>query len=153
MNWLGKAPTPVDRALREVERELAAVQKQIRMQTLAQQLATAQQRAASPAPPAPRRASPDTDVLDVAGGTLPETCDGMLALPQPAEPDLFSRRMSTAAAQRPAANDGRFGRYLGAGLQRGRRPLRHQERENRNRFFWWVGLSGVALWLLYVLVR
>jgi hypothetical protein len=44
--------------------------------------------------------------------------------------------------------------YLAPGsIKSYRPPLKHVQRQTRNRFFTWMGLSCVVLWVIYVVVR
>lgn len=43
--------------------------------------------------------------------------------------------------------------YLSAGSIKSYKPLKRAQRQTRNRFFMWLALSFVALWLIYFVVR
>ena len=43
--------------------------------------------------------------------------------------------------------------YLSAGSIKSYKPLKHVQRQTRNRFFMWLGLSLIALWFIYAVVR
>ncbi len=83
---------------------------------------------------------------------------------QAAETDLFraaeTRETADGAAQadrtgssRESDQGSKLVHYLSAGSIRSYKPLRRVQREDRNRFFAWVGLAVAAVWILYVVVR
>ena len=76
------------------------------------------------------------------------------AFPAPAaDPDLFA---AAQVARPPAAahTDQNLGRYLAAGSFKIPKPtLKRVQRETRNRFFMWLGLSAIVIWLIVVVIR
>lgn len=155
-SW-SKRASPVDRSVRELERQIAAVQRQMR------QVSPAAPTAASPPAPTtgakvrqlaqdwlrpaapPPRAMPR--VFDSAEQSLSDLGAEPIAFAVQHEPDLFTP--ATAAPNVPE----KLAHYLGAGSIRSFRPARRQARATRNRFFMWVGLSLLVLWLIYYVVR
>jgi hypothetical protein len=76
------------------------------------------------------------------------------------EPDLFTRGSGATAASAPALKAAqvvppseKLAHYLGAGSIKSYKPLKHVQRQTRNRFFMWVGLSLVALWIIWFVIR
>jgi len=152
----GKQPSPVDRSVRDLERQLAEVQRRIRRLD-----AEPVPRPAVPWPPlvaekvgrfmkdliqpaaAPARQRPDR-VMDAADQSLQDLGAEPIAFGIKHEPDLFTN---------VAAPPDKLVHYLSAGSIKTYRPPKHGQREMRNRFWMWVGLSCLALWLLYVVVR
>jgi hypothetical protein len=158
-----KPTLPVDRALRDVNQQLADLRRQIR---------AAEQRPPSPAvtgfvkqmlAPARRPAvatyrTQRADLFDVAGDPLRELDPEPARPARAVAPDLFSSGHPPApratAADSPSQQT--LIKYLGAGSVRAcgpHRPLKGVERRERNRFFGWIGLALAALWLLYVMIR
>ncbi len=154
MAWR-KQSSPVDRSVRDLERQLAAVQRQIRTLTLATTThrSTAlpswtgkirhglNQLLSSAGPTATR--SPDR-VVDAADQALHDWESEPIAFAMKHEPDLF-----TSATPPPD----KLVHYLSAGSIKTYHPAKRGQREMRNRFLMWVGLSCLALWLIYVVVR
>ncbi len=164
-----KRSLPIDRSMRDLDRQIAAVQKQIRQIThqadrtgpvtarpgqvdsskrservtkfMKEMLATTR-RAGTPAH------HKRTELFD--GGR-----EAIKELETP-EPDLIGAKMATSAASSTNSTPGaqeKLAHYLSAGSIRTYRPLKHVQRKQRNRFFMWIGLSCAAFWLLYVVVR
>ena len=75
-----------------------------------------------------------------------ELSDATVVLPMPgAQPELFTA---------PTNDSGKLGQYLASASLRPPKPqLKHVQRENRHRFYLWLGLSFVAVWLIYAVVR
>ena len=164
--------TAVDRAAEDIERQIAATERQMRslekgkipaeltgaatgpVETFAGYIkALLTPPARTPLVPARRTSS---DLFDVRADPLKDMEAEPIAFgPQPAS-DLL-----TAAAAPPIATvdlpvDDRkkkLAQYLSAGSLKMQRPLKHVQRETRNRFFMWLGLSCVAIWLLWVVIR
>lgn len=143
---------PVDRALDEVRQQLAALERQQRAAetgrpaTAGESLSQFVKRMLTPPPKAvtsPYRPVPDVDVNPMnalEADTIPFS--------QQREPDLFSHTSNMTTA------DDKLGKFLAAGSLRPPKPtLKRVQRETRNRFFMWMGLSLVALWLIIVVVR
>jgi hypothetical protein len=155
-----KKLSPVDRALAEVNQQIAALEREVR----ARAMQTSSPPATEPVksfiktmltPPAPgptgptyrtRRDLPDCETNAVSA----LEADG-LPFVRHHEPDLFTH----AAGTKPAPEgDDKLGKLLAAGTLRPPKPtLKRVQRENRNRFYMWMGLSFVAVWLIYAVVR
>ena len=180
-----KREQPVDRAMRELERQLTQVRHEIRH--LADQTATpfaSANGAGEPASPghagegmtsfvrqmlAPARKQTTVtyrsrkDLFDVADRALTQLEIENLAVPPRAvEPDLFAAAAQTTAGAatsvstpggRLAAHGTKLMEYLSAGSIRSYKPLRRAQREERNRFFVWMGVALAAVWVIWVVVR
>jgi hypothetical protein len=77
------------------------------------------------------------------------------------EPDLFAsgtrKTPTTSTAALESAEvvppQKKLAHYLGAGSIKSYKPLKHAQRQARNRFFMWLGLSFVALWVIWFIIR
>jgi hypothetical protein len=178
---------PIDRAVRDLDRQIAAVQKQIR------QLSQSDARdVPAPATGAAAAANPETsamdsvtgfvrqmlsptkksvapsyhagrDLLDIGAEPLRDLEAEPSAPARKPDPDLYSnperpvelRAIGAGLApvtDAPSAQE-KLAQYLSAGSIKTYRPLKHVQRQARNRFFMWIGLSCLALWLLYAMLR
>jgi hypothetical protein len=100
------------------------------------------------APPArPVRAR--RDLFDTPNEPLKELEAEPAVLSQKPEPDLFSPRRIDCSTK----PEDKLVHYLSAGSIKSYRPLKHVQRQTRNRFFMWLGLSVVALWFIYAVLR
>lgn len=177
-----KREQPVDRAVRELEQEIARVKRELRRAEQGPPPAAHPAAPAAAVPdtpdtmtrfvkkmlaPAAREVQPSyrvrNDLFDVADTPLEQLELEPIAFGDraAAEPDLFhaADRDGAAAAsdgahgERQSAGGSKLVQYLSTGGIRSYKPLRRVQREERNRFFAWLGLAGAALWLLYVIVR
>lgn len=180
-----KREQPVDRAMRELERQLSQVRREIRQ--LANQPVTpsaSANGAGDPTSPGSTAEGMTTfvrqmlvparkqttvtyrsrkDLFDVADSAVTQLeIENLAVSPQPAEPDLFgAAAQKTAGAATPAiTRSGRLATqgsklmdYLSAGSIRSYKPLRRVQREERNRFFAWLGVALAAVWLIWAIVR
>jgi hypothetical protein len=163
---------PVDRAVEELERQLAQVRREIRAASRAETPPAAT--AADPAAGFTRqilaparltvastyRARRPNLFDDGSGDALKELDAAPVEFRKRADPDLFTPPQPAAMADVPGTvslgspPQEKLVHYLSAGALRGQqRPLRHVRRKERNRFFAWLGLAMAALWLLYVVAR
>jgi hypothetical protein len=138
----GKQTSPVDRSVRELERQIAVVQRQMR------ELSSPTPER-PPTPPAPRRPvtsihRPHAGLFDSAEQSLQDLGAEPIAFAVQHEPDLFTAKPNVPE---------KLAHYLGAGSIRSFRSPKRGQRETRNRFFMWVGLSGLLLWVIYWVVR
>ncbi len=143
---------PVDRALADVSRQIETVERQLRAMghatsapaTVAPRVAVRKFFWDFLKPPARRQVvrSP-RDLFDTPVNPLRELDDTPVTLPV-AQPELF---IATNAG-------GKLGQYLASAGQRPPKPqLRRVQNENRHRFYLWLGLSCVAVWLIYAVVK
>jgi len=150
-----KPMKPVDRVMEDVSQKIATVERQLR--TIGHATSSSSGRAALvPAQsfwqrlfvPPPRRPvrHPRNDLFESPVNPMAELSDATAVLPMPgAQPDLFSA---------PTTAGGKLGEYLASASLRPPKPqLKHVLRENRHRFYLWLGLSFVAVWLIYAVVR
>lgn len=142
---------PVDRALADVSRQIETVERQLRAMGHATNTpATAPRKTVRNVfwdflkPPARRPVVRSRhDLFDAPVNPLGELDDAPVALPV-AQPELFT---ATNAG-------GKLGEYLASASLRPPKPqLRRVQSENRHRFYLWLGLSCVAVWLIYAVVR
>ena len=103
------------------------------------------------------------DLFDVADRAVTQLELDPLTQPATAEPDLFNAAAQTAAGavtlpgksptERLVARGTKLMDYLSAGSIRSYKPLRCVQREERNRFFAWMGVAAAAVFLIWVIVR
>ena len=105
------------------------------------------------------------DRLDAGAEPLKDLEAEPIAFAQRQTPDLLSNNHrtvdskaigpATAATQIDCSTkpDEKLAHYLSAGSIKTYKPLKRVQRQTRNRFFMWIGLSFVALWLIYAVVR
>jgi hypothetical protein len=175
MSLFTKPKNPVDRAIQQLERELSAVRKQARQI----EEARPDEHPASTQPSrVTRQLKPSSPTMNSfvsqmlgakSGDTKPsyrttvdffdgansadELVNDAAVVSRDAEPDLFAHttksRSEPALPDRDAEGQPKLARYLSAGTFRNQKPLRHVERRARNQFLMWIGLSAIALWLVY----
>jgi len=160
--WQKQKTNPIDRAVDDLERQIAVLQRQARvvqtgqppspvaakaesMKKFVKQMLTPPAKASAP-PYRPRR-----DLFDAAAAPMKDLEAEPIAFsPQP-EPDLFTATKTIDCAPKP---EEKLGLYISAGSLHGfKKPLRVEQRKNRNRFFMWLGLSFVALWFIWAVIR
>ena len=149
-----KPVKPIDRVMADVSQKIETVERQLR--TIGHATSPVPSRAAlEPAHfwrrllgPPPRRLvrQPRNDLFESPVNPLAELGDATVVMPIPsAQPELFTA---------PTNASGKLGQYLASASLRPPKPqLKHVQRENRHRFYFWVGLSFVAVWLIYAVVR
>ena len=93
-------------------------------------------------PPAQRPTSRSRrDLFDVPDNPLPALVDAPVTTSvAAAQPELFSVTNTGA----------KLSQYL---VKPPKPQLKHVQRENRNRFYVWLGLAFAAVWLIYAVVR
>ncbi len=184
LRW--KQPDPIDRAISDLDQQIATVQRQMREATsgptrgagirLAD--ATARGQTATSGGTfvaffkgmlAPAKRGLDTssrvrqDLFDVDAEPLKELEAEPIAFAKKPEPDLFAQPSlaghlaiaGTAALQtaQVVPPQEKLATYLGAGSIRNYKPLKRVQRQTRNRFFMWLGLSFFALWIIWFVIR
>jgi hypothetical protein len=103
------------------------------------------------------------DLFDVNAEPLKELEAEPIAFAKKAEPDLFAHPPTSAnppitgtaaleTAQVVPPKE-KLAAYLGAGSIRSYKPLKRAQRQTRNRFFMWLGLSFFALWIIWFVIR
>jgi hypothetical protein len=176
MRFRSRHGDPIDRAISDLDRQISTLQRQAR------ELASDPGRT-TPSPKsraeamarfvkdmwrAPRRVpSPSEearqDLFEVGAEPLKELEAEPIAFAQRPEPDLFARALgadngtSTGTAAIESAQvvptKEKLAHYLGAGSIKSYKPLKRAQRQARNRFFMWLGLSFVALWIIWFVIR
>jgi hypothetical protein len=184
LRW--KQPDPIDRAISDLDQQIATVQRQMREATsgptrdggIPRTDATARGQVSAPARIfvkffkdvlVPTRRGMDAservrqDLFDVDAEPLKELEAEPIAFAKKPEPDLFAHPPSTgnSAITGKAALETaqvvppqeKLAAYLGAGSIRSYKPLKRVQRQTRNRFFMWLGLSFFALWIIWFVIR
>lgn len=102
-------------------------------------------------PPAKAVARPPRDLFYAAAEPMKDLEAEPISFAPHPEPDLFASVKRIDCAPKP---EDKLGIYISAGSLHGfKKPLRVEQRRNRNRFFMWIGLSFVALWFIWAVVR
>ena len=172
MAFRAKRKTPVDRAVADLEAQIAALQHQMR-----ELEAGSEGRPSAPTmpskadgmtkfvkemltPPAKKLSAPSyrarKDLFDVPTEPVKELEAVPIAFAQKPESSLFAQPDGTATAVQIDCSikpQEKLAHYLSAGSIKSYKPLKHVQRQTRNRFFMWLGLSLVALWFIYAVVR
>ncbi len=181
-----KQPDPIDRAIGDLDQQIATVQRQMREFTsgsargdgIRRTGATARGRASAPAGTflrfvkgmlgSTKREMDATertrqDLFDVNAEPLKELEAEPIAFAKKPEPDLFAHpaapgnHVVTGTAALETAQvvppQEKLAAYLGAGSIRSYKPLKRAQRQTRNRFFMWLGLSFFALWIIWFVIR
>jgi len=176
MRFRSRHGDPIDRAISDLDRQISTLQRQAR--ELASDPARAgtspKSRAAAFAKfikdmwRTPRHAAVPSqqtreDLFEVGAEPLKELEAEPIAFAQRVEPDLFARALGTDTAPATGATalesaqvvptKEKLAHYLGAGSIKSYKPLKHAQRQARNRFFMWLGLSFVALWIIWFVIR
>jgi hypothetical protein len=184
MKSRSKRGDPIDRAISDLDHQIATVQRQLR------ELSNDRARhvypdsevgaTASPAekisrfvkgivPPSVHTTSTANrarqDLFDVAAEPLKELEAEPIAFAHKPEPDLFATASASATHTTPTTStvalesaqvvppQQKLAHYLGAGSIKSYKPLKHAQRQARNRFFMWLGLSFVVLWIIWFVIR
>jgi hypothetical protein len=181
MRFRSKRADPIDRAISDLDHQIATVQRELR------ELAGDPGRSgdvghAAVSPPktitrgsqdvlsasAANRSTPDRarhDLFDVGAEPLKDLEAEPIAFAHKPEPDLFAPATASGTRTTPAASTAaletaevvppqkKLAHYLGAGSIKSYKPLKHAQRQARNRFFMWLGLSFVALWIIWFVIR
>ncbi|HVM61882.1 MAG TPA: hypothetical protein VMV72_13550 [Verrucomicrobiae bacterium] len=202
MRSRSKRDDPIDRAINDLDHQIAAVQRQLRELSAGPAVNGGSDPATGGAgwsSPSPARKltrfvksvlSPSADKTATAERARQDLFDGgaeplkeleaePIAFAHKPEPDLFAAASAEATNTRPftttldssglgvgtpPANSAlesaqvvppkdKLAHYLGAGSIKSYKPLRHAQRQARNRFFMWLGLSFVALWIIWFVIR
>ena len=184
LRW--KHPDPIDRAISDLDQQIATVQRQMRETAGGPVRARGIRRvdAAAGVPMSPsiitflgfvkgvlvplKRESRTSDrvrqdLFDVNAEPLKELEAEPIAFAKKPEPDLFAHPFSlgnpavagTAALEtaQVVPPQEKLAHYLGAGSIRSYKPLKRVQRQTRNRFFMWLGLSFFALWIIWFVIR
>ena len=97
------------------------------------------------------------DLFDVTAEPLKELEAEPIAFASRTEPDLFTGESVAASGALETAEvvppHQKLAHYLGAGSIKSYKPLKHVQRQIRNRFFMWLGLSFAALWIIWFVIR
>jgi len=188
MRFRSKRGDPIDRAISDLDHQIATVQRQLREVAsdhrhsgdVGHAAGTAGPTAVSPAEKVARFVrdvlSPSTrphskperarqDLFDAGAEPLKELEADPISFSHKPEPDLFAPATASGtnntANTRTAALESaevvppqkKLAHYLGAGSIKSYKPLKHAQRQARNRFFMWLGLSFLALWIIWFVIR
>jgi len=164
--WQKQKADPIDRAVEDLERKIATLQQQVHvmetgsspvspvvakaeaMKKFVKEMLTPPQKM----PAATYRAR--RDLFDTAAEPLKDLEAEPIAFAQQPDPDLFAHAATAQKIDCAPKPEEKLGIYMSAGSLHGfRKPLRVEQRRNRNRFFMWMGLSFVALWFIWAVVR
>ncbi len=186
MGMWHKHSRPIDRAVRDLDRQIVAVRRQIRElsqpgaseafvtsggTTSGTDGSSATDTAASffrqMLSPTKKCVVPSyharRDLLDIGAEPLRELeAEPVVSGKKPdqgmyssSEKPAETRTTGTTVTQStnaPSAQE-KLAHYLSAGSIKTYKPLKRAQRQARNRFLMWIGLSFLALWLIYVVVR
>ena len=175
MPFRRKHADPIDRAIDDLDQQIATLQRQLREMGTQPSAAHEHRRAEAPVQTltkfikgvlAPPRRSVDhssrarEDLFDVKAEPLKDLEAEPITFANKPEPDLLTRAPGATSASATALETAqvvpaheKLAHYLGAGSIRSYKPLKHVQRKTRNRFFMWVGLSLVALWIIWFVIR
>jgi hypothetical protein len=182
LRW--KQPDPIDRAISDLDQQIATVQRQMREATSGSVRGGEIRRMDVAAPgrtttgsfmkfvkgmllPGNRELGSTNrvrqDLFDINAEPLKELEAEPIAFAKKPEPDLFAHPSpnGTTAVTGTAALEvaqvvppqEKLAAYLGAGSIRSYKPLKRVQRQTRNRFFMWLGLSFFALWIIWFVIR
>ena len=175
MPFCRKPADPIDRAIDDLDRQIATVQRQLR--EMGTQPGRAHEPGCTEAPGqtftkfvkdmlVPPRRSVDSisrareDLFDVKAEPLKDLEAEPITFANKTEPDLFTQAPGASLASTAALETAqvvppheKLAHYLGAGSIKSYKPLKHVQRKTRNRFFMWMGLSFVALWIIWFVIR
>jgi hypothetical protein len=184
LRW--KNPDPIDRAISDLDQQIAIVQRQMREASsgptrgagIRRLDATARGQTSASVVTfvgflkgllAPPKRELDAahrvrqDLFDVNAEPLKELEAEPIAFANKPDPDLFAHPASsgpvpiTGMAALETAQvvppQEKLAAYLGAGSIRSYKPLKRVQRQTRNRFFMWIGLSFFALWIIWFVIR
>lgn len=161
--WQKQKPNPIDRAVEDLEKQIATLQQQLRtaenggkpqspVAARAESVTRLVKEALTPpSKKSVRQARPPRDLFDTTAEPLKDLEAEPIAFAQQPTADLFAATKRIDCAPKP---EEKLGLYISAGsLQGFKRPLRIEQRRNRNRFLMWIGLGFVALWFIWAVVR
>jgi hypothetical protein len=184
LRW--KQPDPIDRAISDLDQQIATVQRQMREVTSSPTRdgrihhadATAWKQTPASAGTftrfvkgmlGPTKRELDAsdrvrqDLFDINAEPLKELEAEPIAFAKKPEPDLFAQPPSTGSSvitgtaalevAQVVPPQEKLAAYLGAGSIRSYKPLKRVQRQTRNRFFMWLGLSFFALWIIWFVIR
>jgi hypothetical protein len=162
--WQKQKTNPIDRAVEDLEKQIATLQRQVRtvetggkpqssVAATAESVTRLVKQALTPPPKKAMRppGRPPRDLFDTMAEPLKDLEAEPIAFAATPAPDLFTAKKRIDCAPRP---EDKLGIYISAGsLQGFKRPLRVEQRRNRNRFWMWIGLGFMALWFIWAVVR
>ena len=184
LRW--KQPDPIDRAISDLDQQIATVQRQMREAASGPTRGAVIRRTGANARGqtsasvvtfvgfvkgllVPNKHELDAshrvrqDLFDINAEPLTELEAEPIAFAKKPEPDLFAHPLlagSAAVAGTVALETAqvvppreKLAAYLGAGSIRSYKPLKRVQRQTRNRFFMWLGLSFFALWIIWFVIR
>ena len=165
--WRKENTNPIDRAVEDLEQQIASLQQQVRtmetgerppspvaataesMTKFLKEILTPPSKGATDAAYKTRR-----NRLDTAADPMKDLEAEPIAFAPPTEPDLFTHAQTATRIDCAPKPEEKLAIYMSAGSLKGfKKPLRLEQRQNRNRFFMWIGLSFAALWFIWAVVR
>jgi hypothetical protein len=170
MSFHRKRADPIDRAIDDLDRQIATLQGQLRavethpgralhhraapMQTVAKFVKGI---LVPPKQTAGSSARARQDLFEVGAEPLKDLEAEPIAFAKQSDADLFAGApIGPVAALETAQvvpSHEKLAHYLGAGSIKSYKPLKHVQRKIRNRFFMWLGLSFAALWIIWFVIR
>jgi hypothetical protein len=163
--WQKHKTDPIDRAVEDLERQIATLQRQVRTMETGKPASPVADKAeavtkfvkemlAPPKKTAGAARKPRRDLFEATAEPLKELEAEPAAFTQPPAPDLFTHAAHAQRIDCAPKPEEKLRIYISAGsLKSFRKPLRLEQRRNRNRFFMWMGLSLVALWFIWAVIR
>jgi hypothetical protein len=171
-----KRADPIDRAIDDLDQKIATLQHQLREMEIRPTLVRERpQTSRLPSSPVqvlsqlirntllPEKRMADSsgplrqDLFDVNAEPLKDLEAEPIAFANRPEPDLFASASAGASVALETAevvpSHEKLAHYLGAGSIKSYKPLKHVQRQMRNRFFMWLGLSFAALWIIWFVIR
>jgi hypothetical protein len=163
---LGRKRTgPVDRAVEDLDRQIATLQRKLKQASVGEPAGQSSPPSATTGtsvtgfvkdllkPPAAKPSPPRKtrrDLFEAVDEPLKDLEAEPIAFAPKNEPDLFVSPTRIDCAPKP---EEKLAHYLSAGSIKSYKPLKHVQRKTRNRFFMWMGLSVVAVWLIWAVIR
>jgi hypothetical protein len=165
--WQKQKANPIDRAVEDLEKQIATLQRQLRtaetggkpqspVAAKAESVTKLVKELLTPPPKKEARAARKSrrDLFDATAEPLKDLEAEPIVFTQPPAPDLFAHATPGQRIDCAPKPEEKLAIYISAGSLKGfKRPLRVEQRRNRNRFLMWIGLGFVALWFIWAVVR
>ena len=165
--WGKRNANPIDRAVEDLEQQIAVLQQQVHVvetggrpqSPVAATTESVTKFIKEILTPPPAKTSGATyksrhDLFDAPAEPLKDLEAEPIAFAPPPSSDLFAHAATAKRIDCAPKPEEKLAIYISAGSLNGfKKPLRLEQRRNRNRFFMWIGLSFVALWFIWAVVR